>query len=584
MFKWFGSSKKEENEEKELEIPTPPPPNIDVALRVRKGNYNPLYYTHPEDLNEEINSAFQKREDRIKDVKKFIPALSIEIVDEYIDRQHRSIAKIHFSSMLKKHIPLQYIKRFQRKQYRIKHKYLMYQIIRELNVAYRNGLIVKSNKLDHQLSMIALEHEIKAVYYPEVEKQIHQLHMCNMREELIEKATQISSFIRDKKLYQLYMRMLKKDILFNHRKYLEIFASKQDQKYFMNLVMNELIQKKKDIVEDTTHRNMVLVLEELKDKREEIEEIYEDFQDFQEFHEKYDANFSPINKHLKVLSEDIDFMQWGTIDPFIVVPEIQDMDVPFFQDNVEYCFIENEKQNQAINIECDFTTLFPESEKNDLKKEKSEDEKMEEGKVEKYREGYMKILLGSMFSGKSSHLLFELSCMADQRFCCLYINHVKDERKTESQDKFVTTHNSSYSKMSSKISCIKVSNLGEVNVKDFDYIAIDELQFFDNDNTVSTILDWVKQGKYVLIASLDGDAYRRKFGKVLDLLPHADKVKKLTAYCDMCRDNYGRLKPAPFTARMTSDTSAELVGGADLYKAMCRECHDFHLDVTVRKY
>ena len=68
---------------------------------------------------------------------------------------------------------------------------------------------------------------------------------------------------------------------------------------------------------------------------------------------------------------------------------------------------------------------------------------------------------------------------------------------------------------------------------------------------------------------------------MLDLIPHANEVTKLTAYCDICRDNYKKLNRAPFTARMTSDKSVELVGGADLYKAMCRSCHDFHLDVTV---
>ena len=577
MFKWFNGSKKEEEEEVVVLVPTPPPANIDVALRVRKGNYNPRYYTHPEDFNDEILNKFLSKENQkqeIENVRKLMPQLAIEIVDGYIERQHRSIAKIHFAAFLKRHIPIQYIKRFQRKQYRMKHQCFMYEIVRELNIAYRNGLIAKSDKLDHKLSMIALEHEIKGASYVDVDidKQIHALNMCYLKDDLLKKADEIASLKRDKNLYRLYMRMLKKDILYNHRRYLEVFESKQDQKYFMKLVLHELkdfIEQKLINVEEIARQNMALVLQELKQKGAEIQEIYEDYQ------EDEDSDY-PVNKHLRVLSEDNDFMQWGTIDPFIVIPEIQDM--PFFSDPQE-----------PIYIECDFS-LFSENlekEKNDLEKAKTAEEKMEEGtsqNSEKYREGYLKIFLGSMFSGKSSRLLFDLSCMADQRFRCLYVNHVKDERKTESQDKFVTTHNSSYSKISPKIYCVKVDNLGQVDAKEYDYIAIDELQFFDHENTVSTVLEWVKQGKYVLIASLDGDAYRRKFGKVLDLLPHADKVKKLTAYCDMCRDNYGRLKPAPFTARMTSDTTAELVGGADLYKAMCRECHDFHLDVTVRKY
>jgi thymidine kinase len=568
MFKWFGSTKKEDGEEEV--IPTPPPANINVALRIRQGNYNPLYYNHPENFNEEIVNISQVVQTQIEEksnLKKLMPQLAIEIFDEFIDR---------------KHIPLQYIKRFQRKQYRIRHKCLMYQIIRELAVAYQRGLVLKSGKVDHQLLMIALENEIKYVYHPEVERHVHALNMLNMNEELIAKAESMGSLRRDRSLYLLYMRMLKKDILYNHGKYLETLSAKKEQKDFMRIVSDELIEKKKDFIEEFSLRQMNLVFQELKDKREEIAEIYEDFVEelgnlqtyVEEDEEYFFRKERPINKHLKILSEDSDFMQWGTIDPFIVVPQIED--IPFFQDKPE-----------PIYIECDFNSLFSENVekmKNDIEKEKSLEDKMEEGTLAKYREGYLKIFLGSMFSGKSSRILFELSCMADQRFRCLYVNHVKDERKTESQDKFVTTHNSSYSRISSKIDCAKVEDLDKVNVQGYDYIAIDELQFFDSENTVPSILEWVKQGKYVLIASLDGDAYRRKFGKVLDLLPHADKVKKLTAYCDMCRDNYGRLKPAPFTARMTSDTTAELVGGADLYKAMCRECHDYHLDFTVRKY
>jgi len=121
--------------------------------------------------------------------------------------------------------------------------------------------------------------------------------------------------------------------------------------------------------------------------------------------------------------------------------------------------------------------------------------------------------------------------------------------------------------------------LSSINVDDFEYIAIDELQFFPD--AYDVVIEWVQRGKYIIVASLDGDCYRRKFGCVLDLIPHANQVTKLTGYCDICRDNYRKLTPAPFTARMTNDTSSELVGGTDLYKAMCRNCHDFHLDVTV---
>ena len=254
-----------------------------------------------------------------------------------------------------------------------------------------------------------------------------------------------------------------------------------------------------------------------------------------------------------------------------------------YLEDIKYGFPENaeiDKEITDIDIEklskeiSEKWCNVPESDFNEITLDKRNLER-------EHPEGYLEIFIGPMFSGKSSKILFKLSSMADQRFNCLYVNSTKDVRKTEAQDNFVTTHNSAYSKLSSKITTVKVSSLREVSVSDYDYIAVDELQFFDDEYTFDSIENWVSiYGKYVLVASLDGDCYRRKFGKVLDLIPFADEITKLTAYCDICRDNYGILKKAPFTARMTSDTTAELVGGTDIYKAMCRGCHDFHVDIT----
>lgn len=254
------------------------------------------------------------------------------------------------------------------------------------------------------------------------------------------------------------------------------------------------------------------------------------------------------------------------------------------------------KKLSPINIEFNFSSLDDKceiskktdmemegnSERNNERNNEGNNEGNSEGNNErnKYKEGYLDIVMGPMFSGKSTSQLLKLSGMADQRFKCLYINSIKDVRNTESKDNYVTTHNSSYSKLSAKIHCLKISDLSDAKVAEYDYIAVDELQFFDNNNTVPTLLEWIKQGKYVLVASLDADCYRRKFGRVFDLIPYADKVQKITAYCDICRDTYGQLKAAPFTARMTTDKMAELVGGHDMYKAMCRKCHDFHLGIT----
>lgn len=59
--------------------------------------------------------------------------------------------------------------------------------------------------------------------------------------------------------------------------------------------------------------------------------------------------------------------------------------------------------------------------------------------------------------------------------------------------------------------------------------------------------------------------YRRSFGSVLDIIPIADTVTKLTARCELC----GR--KAFFTLRKTAETQTELIAGADVYMPVCRQ-------------
>ncbi|KAL9251759.1 Thymidine kinase-like protein [Drosera capensis] len=97
-----------------------------------------------------------------------------------------------------------------------------------------------------------------------------------------------------------------------------------------------------------------------------------------------------------------------------------------------------------------------------------------------------------------------------------------------------------------------------------DVIGIDEAQFFED------LYDFCQRaadhdGKTVIVAGLDGDYLRRSFGSVLDVIPLADSVTKLTARCEIC----GKL--AHFTLRKSDETKTELIGGADKYMPVCRQ-------------
>ena len=103
-------------------------------------------------------------------------------------------------------------------------------------------------------------------------------------------------------------------------------------------------------------------------------------------------------------------------------------------------------------------------------------------------------------------------------------------------------------------------------------IIVEEAQFF-SDLVPFLTMAVDKDRKNVVVVGLDGDAERRPFGKVLDLLPFCDKVTKLTSFCRFCADG----TPAIFTLAYGSDASASAVAGVpcvgadEKYVPVCRK-------------
>ena len=100
--------------------------------------------------------------------------------------------------------------------------------------------------------------------------------------------------------------------------------------------------------------------------------------------------------------------------------------------------------------------------------------------------------------------------------------------------------------------------------KSLDVICIDEGQFFQDLLPFCTnAADHDK--KRIVVAGLSGDFLRSPFGQILDLIPHADSIKLLKARCEICG------KEATFTKRTVCVQDQELIGGADMYRPVCRE-------------
>lgn len=193
--------------------------------------------------------------------------------------------------------------------------------------------------------------------------------------------------------------------------------------------------------------------------------------------------------------------------------------------------------------------------------------------------GTLHLRIGPMFSGKTTWLNGELTQLADKRFSVLKIIHSDDNRASECPDEYGSTHHSTF-RLSPKIVCIKSDRLSNIDVSNFHVIGIDESQFFPD--LLEVVQDWVeRKNKHVRVAGLCGDAFKRKFGQTLDLIPFCDEVVKLNATCKICLDDLEKKGfrgnifsiTAPFSKRLTPCKEQKEIGGSDKYIPVCRFHH-----------
>ena len=174
------------------------------------------------------------------------------------------------------------------------------------------------------------------------------------------------------------------------------------------------------------------------------------------------------------------------------------------------------------------------------------------------KSGYLEIILGSMYSGKTSRLV---EIYKQCQFCnisVIVINHTIDNRY---DDNLMSTHDQI------KIPCLKTEKLFDLLIIRSDVILINEGQFFpDLEAFVEKMLE---QKKQIYVCGLDGDFERKKFGQILNLIPLCDKVTKLTSLCSLCKNG----TPGIFSKRITSEKEQTVVG-SDNYIPVCRSCYE----------
>ena len=181
--------------------------------------------------------------------------------------------------------------------------------------------------------------------------------------------------------------------------------------------------------------------------------------------------------------------------------------------------------------------------------------------------GYMEVIIGPMFSGKTSRLI-EIYKEHMDEYNVTVINHKSDDRYTKDSDKM-------YTHDGLNIPCVYTETLSELSdnkpTTSTKVILINEGNFFPD--LVPYVLKQVEQkNNIVYVAGLDGDFQRHKFGTMLDLIPYADKVTKLSGKCNSCT------RKALFSYRVDQTNKEQQLVGTDEYLPLCRQCY---LNITV---
>ena len=176
-------------------------------------------------------------------------------------------------------------------------------------------------------------------------------------------------------------------------------------------------------------------------------------------------------------------------------------------------------------------------------------------------QGWIEVIVGSMFSGKSEELIRRLrrAQIARQR-----VQIFKPQIDTRFSDDHIVSH----SEM--RIPSVPVASsrlLLEQVEPDAEVVGIDEGQFFDADlpAVCNALAD---QGKRVIVAGLDQDYLGKPFEPMPQLLAIAEYITKTLAICMVCGN------PANHTQRLIASADRVLVGATGMYEARCRVCFD----------
>lgn len=175
-----------------------------------------------------------------------------------------------------------------------------------------------------------------------------------------------------------------------------------------------------------------------------------------------------------------------------------------------------------------------------------------------HKKGWIEVICGSMFSGKTEELIRRLK---RAQFAKQKIEIFKPQIDTRYHEENVVSH------QGNEILSTPVSSSSTILLlaNDVDVIGIDEAQFFDLE-LINVCNQLANSGVRVIVAGLDMDYKGNPFGPMPSLLASAEYVTKVHAICMNC----GGL--AHISHRKTEETNLVLLGETDSYEPLCRDC------------
>jgi thymidine kinase len=182
-----------------------------------------------------------------------------------------------------------------------------------------------------------------------------------------------------------------------------------------------------------------------------------------------------------------------------------------------------------------------------------------EPNIQADKRGWIEVICGSMFSGKTEELIRRLK---RAKIANLKVEIFKPSLDVRFHEQNIVSHDEN------AIPSIPISKSEEILslATDVDVIGIDEAQFFDNQ--LPEICDRLaSRGIRVIVAGLDMDYLAMPFGQIPNLLAKADYITKLHAICVRC----GNI--ANYSYRKSKKDDQVLIGEKDLYEPRCRNCY-----------